>query len=293
MMAGILVVTACDAAHFALAEDLLASLCLIPNRTFRIGFVQLGDVAAPPAITDHVDEFRVASRNADAIRDGEGFAVAYLAIKARLPTLFPGYDVYVWLDGDTWVQHAEGIDHIVAGARMADICAHPQLDPNYWACRYPDFYSLRVYDRLFGAEVCARYAPYPMINAGVFGAMAASPLWDEWAALLVDIRSRLRDQRDRFFSDQIPLHHLIYSGALTLHPLRAVDNWLVQHCTPRVDTATGRLTAPSLPHEEINIIHLVGATKDQAYRLGEIETSLRFRDVRRHFAPSGESAQPG
>ena len=281
-----IVATACDAAHFALAEDLLRSLHRLKERAFKIGFIQVGENAAPAALVNMADEARVASNWGAQLKENEGFAVAYLAIKPRLPEFFPGYDTYVWLDSDTWVQNSAGIAHIVDHVHLADICVHPQLDPNYWGCLYPDNYTVRVYDLIFGADVRRQYFRYPMINAGVFGAAAQSPLWERWTNLLGEIRDKLQDQENRFFSDQIPLHRLIYSGALRPYPLRAVDNWLVQHAVPRLDLANGRLTAPSFPYEEINIVHLVGAAKSMEYRLGELRISLRYRDIIEKFGRS-------
>src|SRR5262249_49197360 len=134
---------------------------------------------------------------------------------------------------------------IVNCAQMADICIHPQLDPNYWRCRFPDTYTASVYDRIFGTEIRRQFIQFPMVNAGVFAASAKSPLWTRWADSLFKLWERSRGETDRFFSDQIPLHHLIFSGVLKLYPLRAVDNWLVLHCTPGLNLKTGRLTAPS------------------------------------------------
>ena len=282
-MAGLLVATACDVAHFELAEDLLVSLHAAGPQRFGIGFVQLGTVPAPKSITDLVDEFRIASAEGEPHGADEGFEVSKLAIKARLPEFFPGYDIYIWLDGDTWVQNLAGIQQIADYAHVADLCAHPQLDPNYLTCHYPDNYTLAVYRRLFGRETASQFVRFPMINSGVFGATARSPLWDRWRDALQAIRSRLEGENARFFSDQIPLHHLIFSEKLTIYPLRAANNWLVNHCAPRIDLTTGRLTVPSFPQEEINIVHLIGPAKEREYSFGELRMRLRYRDLRRLF----------
>jgi hypothetical protein len=277
--------TACDSAHFELAKDLLTSLRAIKDRTFSVGFVQLGKLGAPSEITSLADEVRLASE-ANTLNKGEGFAVAQLAIKARLPEFFPNYDTYVWMDSDVWVQNSVGVTHIINCAHFSDICVHPQLDPNYWRCRFPDAYTANVYDRLFGPEVRRQFAQFPMINAGVFGAGAGSPLWSLWADSLFKLWERHHGEKDQFFSDQIPLHRLVFSGALKLYPLRAVDNWLVLHSTPGLNLKSGRLTAPSVPYEEINIVHLVGAAKWQQFSFGDIRLSLRYRDMVERFGPS-------
>jgi hypothetical protein len=269
------VVTACDANHFPLAEELLASLQAIENRHFDIGFIQVGEVSAPASIMDMADLSAVIPTG-DLIGPKEGFQLAYLAIKTRLPEFFPGYEIYVWLDSDTWVQNAAGIDQIIECAQLADVCLHPQTDVNYFGCQFPDNYTLHAYQVIFGKEDRLRFSRHPMINAGVFGAAAQSPLWRAWEMLLTDVRQRLQFQKDRFFSDQIPLHKLIYSNGISFYPLRAVNNWLVLHSLPRLDPATGQLTAPSLPFEQINIVHLVGPSKWEKYKLNDQVTSLRY-----------------
>jgi len=274
-----IVVSGCDANHDPLAAELMASLQAIESRRFDIGFIRVGAVPPPASIAAIADRLATVLPSAP-LGPNEGFQFAYDAIKPQLPELFPGYDVYVWLDGDTWVQNAVGIQQIVDAALLADVSLHSQGDPNYFTCLAPDDYTLGVYDIAFGPEDRQRFARFPMVNGGVFGATARSPVWQAWKTTLADVRTRLQRRERRYYSDQIPLHRLIYSGAITLHPLRAVNNWLVLHSLPRWDPTTGRLTAPSLPYEEINILHLVGAAKTQTYTLGGRATSLRYSAIR-------------
>lgn len=283
-MARTIVVTGCDANHDALAEELLESLRRISDRTFTIGFLRVDETPAPPALASLADVVAQVPVGSFAIKPDEGFQLACLAVKASLPDILPGYDIYIWLDGDTWVQNGVGLAQIALCASEADVCIHPQLDPNYVTCQYPDNYTLIVYETLFGAHEKEKLARYPMINSGVFGAAATSPLWQRWKAALEEVRARLMPQKTRFFSDQIPLHRLIFTGHLTIYPLRAVNNWLVLHGQPRLDRSTGRLTAPSFPYEDINIIHLVGDSKWRRYDLDGTATSLRYRAFRQHLA---------
>lgn len=278
-MTRILVATACDAAHFDLVEDLLASLQAVRDRDVRIGFVQLGADEAPDALTGLADEVRRVDPDSAQPGPGEGYAVSRLAIKARLPDLFPGHDAYVWMDGDTWLQNPAAIRRIAGHAHVADLCIHPELDANYCAQPFPGDYAIEVYGRLFGQDVRDRYVRYPMVNCGVFGATARSPLWARWADILGQVRRRQEGSPAPFFSDQIPLHYLIYSGALSFYPLRAADNWLVVFSAPRI-SPEGRLTAPTFPHEEINVVHLAGTAKSQMYSLHGRSFRLRYREVR-------------
>ncbi len=274
-----IVITGCDENHYDLASELLESLRALETRRFDIGFLQHGTVPLPPAIGTGADIVAQVDADASQVEDGEGFLLARLGTKARLPEYFPGYDLYIWLDGDTWVQNGVGLDQIAQCAQLADLCAHPQADPNYLTCRFPDNYTMHTYDVIYGREVRSKFARFQMVNSGVFGARASSPLWAKWAAALDEVRQRLEGQDKRFFSDQIPLHKLIFSGEVKLCPLRAVNNWLVGHCTPAIDLRGRRLRAPSFPFEEIHIVHLVGYTKRHRFQIAGRSVSFRYRDV--------------
>jgi len=280
-LAASIVVTGCDANHLHLALECLQSLRDITDRPFAVGFAHIGAGRLPEIVFSLAD--MVASVDDEGVELGpaEGFKMAYLSVKARLPALFPGFETYLWLDADTWVARAEGLHEIAGCARSADLAIHPQIDPNYYACQYPDNYTLSVYRRIFGEADMRRFSRWPMINGGVFGAARASPLWRLWQESLDAIRDRIAGQKDRFFSDQIPLHRLIVEGRLRICPLRAVNNWLVLHALPRFDPATGLLTAPSPPFEPINIVHLVGAAKASGISVAGKDVPLHYSQFSR------------
>jgi hypothetical protein len=126
-----------------------------------------------------------------------------------------------------------------------------------------------------------------MFNCGVFAARAASPVWRLWGGAMAEASGPMRDDPRLYFSDQTPFHHLVASGRLTIHPLRAVNNWLVHAALPGVDLVRKQLVTPNYPHEPINIVHLTGVTKDDRYALAGVGSiSFRYSAVRALF--SGE-----
>jgi hypothetical protein len=281
-----IVVTGCDVTHHPLAAELLASLRAACGRSVTIGFVRVGDDPLPEAISGAVDQVAHVP-DADFHREQrQGFRLAYLGVKPRLPELFPGYDVYVWMDGDTWIQNAAGLSQILHAANLADIAMHPELDPNYYAARYPHDYMREVYTRIYGEDEARRCVDRPMLNSGVFAARAASPVWPLWREALGDMRERAKSRADVWFSDQIPLHRLIVSGQVSVSPLRAVNNWLVGLCAPAVNLERKRLLAPTPPFEEINILHLIGRSKVMRFQLGAggREITFRYPDIKALFA---------
>ncbi|HLI67836.1 MAG TPA: hypothetical protein VKU90_15840 [Caulobacteraceae bacterium] len=289
-MTGAIVVTGCDANHFELAIDLLTSLRDARGRDVTIGFIHVGDEALPPAIRDAADRVVHVADPDHESRSIRGFRLAYLGVKARLPDYFPGFDTYVWLDGDTWVQNAVGLDHIVNAAGYSDLCVHPERDPNYDWGGGPEHYLKFVYNELYGDVEAERFAGVASFNSGVFGARASSPLWPLWPAELDALRLRWAGA-DVHFSDQIPMHRLVASHQIAITPLRSVNNWLCFCCLPAVNLQRRKLHAPTYPFEEINIVHLIGDTKDRRFRLGdsEREITLRYRDIRALFAEPADA----
>jgi len=283
-----IVVTGCDANHFELATDLLTSLRDQCGRDLTIGFIHVGDDPLPAEIADmadHVVNVPDSTFPADQMR---GFRLAYLMVKPRIPKFFPGYDMYVWLDGDTWVQNAVGLEQVVRAAGYADISMHPERDPSYDSEDRPRGYLYQVYESLYGTEQAQYYSNHASFNAGVFGARSDSPVWALWEQALAEIRDRTAGQPGTLFSDQIPIHRLVVSGRVSVMPLRAVNNWLTTLRIPAISRERRRLLVPTYPFEEINIVHLIGATKDATYHLGEggESVTLRYRDMRSLVHPA-------
>jgi hypothetical protein len=284
----VIVVTACDHRHYELGSELIASLRALPQRDFAIGFVRMGDTQLPEEIAGAVDHLVDIPKDRDDLAIENGFDAAYLGVKGRLPELFPDFDTYVWMDGDTWLQNAQGIQQVVRAADSADLAAAPQLDANYWSIRLPDDHTTRAYMAIYGEAETRQWALFPMINAGIFSAKAASPLWRTWTEALRDARDRQADSPHPYYSDQIPLHRLVMTGRLTLHPLSAVNNWLVWFARPILDARLGKLRAANVPFEEINIVHLAGLAKDMRYGTSDNRTvSYRYSDIRAFFGLDG------
>ena len=283
----VIVVTGCDSNHYDLVLDLLTSLTDAGREGLTVGFVHVGDGRAPSEIDAAADLVAHVADDKDPAEKRRGYLLSYLAVKARLPELFPGFDVYVWLDGDTWVQNRVGVDQVIQCAQLADLCAHPELDPNYFRVKLPSSRLLELYGAHYGADEAARHVRLPMFNSGVFAARADSPLWALWREALGEVHRRAATAPGLYFSDQVPLHRLIATGRVSVHPLNAVNNWLVHAATPSVNLTRKRLLTPNYPHDEINIVHLTGSTKDKEYRLGASERgiSLRYRSIRALFAP--------
>ena len=271
-----IIVTGCDEQHHDLASDLIASLRALPEQAFAVGFVQLGVAPLPEAIAGGVDHLVQVDDSAWRARPRAGNPISFLGIKPDLPRLFPGFDIYVWLDGDTWVQTGAGIAAAAYAAQAADIAIHPECDLNYFTQPVPNERTVAIYRSLFPEDM-ERLIRFPMVNSGVFGGRAGSPLWERWGRVAAELRARADADPGLHISDQIPLHWLIFTGQLNVGLLPAIHNWQLYAALPQVDVARCRLTASTPPHEEISILHLSGVTKDQTFTLATTGQAFSFR----------------
>lgn len=221
----------------------------------------------------------------------------YVTAAPFAPVHFPGYETYVWIDADAWVQTPEAIDLLIAGAARRGMAACQEADRHYpsplsggkiqrWPLPGIDGYRRGVvtwldkmlrrhYSRAIADE--AFFAP--VINAGVYAVAADAPHWAAWERSLRAMRS----VEPRRLSDQVPLNHALHHEKLPIELLPARCNWLCSFCAPVYDPERGLLVEPMLPHEPIGIIHLLNVAKQRDERLRTVageatQIGLRFRD---------------
>jgi len=280
-----LIVTACDENHYEFGLDLITSLRDLGLNGAKVGFVDMGTGGAPEQLARRFDLYERQTVETDQYK---GYKTAFLSIKPRLPTIFPGFDTYIWIDADCWVQSASVVGKLVDAAQMADIAAHPELDIHYFRYKMPADRTINFYKNLYGDDICEKMCRFPMMSAGVFSARSDSKLWAVWSNAMATIKSRWKLGTDLRFSDQIPLHFLIHTNKLSMFPLKAVDNWQLYAALPLIDTERKRVVVPSPPYEEINIIHLAGPSKKSQYYSQHLRKNIsyRYRDIKQLFSQS-------
>lgn len=273
-----IVVTGGDARHFPLAIGMLRSLNDTGvHRRYAIGFIDSGLTPAQrrmlPANRMTVREtdwdFDFPTR-AELARNAPGLRT--LVGKLRMRELFPGYDVYVWLDADTWVQDPVAIDHIVAAATRSGLAAAFELDRGYAMARLN--WSMwtryrRWYGHAFPEEVVRFMDLKPMLNVGVYGLRADAPHWHLWDWLYRAALGRQTDVQTGavFMSDQLSLNVAVHYHRLPMAVLPATYNWLCHVAQPHWDPARRLLCEPAPPWRPLAIIHVSGFSKSRPLRL--------------------------
>ncbi|MGQ0721548.1 MAG: hypothetical protein ACT4PE_08245 [Candidatus Eiseniibacteriota bacterium] len=202
---------------------------------------------------------------------------------------FPGHDIYVWLDSDTWVQEWAAVELLMRAADSGALGvvaetdrAYPTVDEQLRIDRVLGIpyrvssYNYRKFRDAYGDEVALRLAQQPIVNAGVFALRRDAPHWSIWG----ECYQRTLDRSRRDGADQVSLNRVCRAGHLSVELLPATCNWITSKALPRWDPVSGRLVEPYLPHAPIGILHLTGAAKDAELDLSSLDGGLIRRTLR-------------
>jgi hypothetical protein len=256
-------ITGGDADYFDLMRDCIGSLRSMPEgRTMALGILDCGLTdeqrawcrAQGATLIEPKWDFDFPGR--EKLKDG------YKALTARpfLPRYFPGFEVYLWIDGDCWVQQGDALDLFQSAARTGKLAVAPEIHRSmrHYRHAWTEFSTINgaAYEKAFGREVAERLIRYPLINAGVFALASDAPHWQGWADVLGEALQRSADM-----TDQIALNVLVYHHGFACEPLPSRCNWPVHHATPVWDEDRKLFVEPAMPHEPLGILHLTIYTK--------------------------------
>lgn len=180
-----------------------------------------------------------------------------------LPRLAPGYDAYVWIDCDIWLQSADALATLVqACSGFADkmvIC--PELHYGYIGHRnqrYALIAQQRWYTALYKDEELAGELSFkPMFNSGFFAMRAQSPLWDLWAEELGTLYAgdHSADPSVLHYAEQLGLNRLLHERQAFI-PLDPLFNYACGGSSvfrnPR-----GKVVVGYPPCQPVKVVHLL------------------------------------
>lgn len=180
-----------------------------------------------------------------------------------LPSYFPGYDMIVWMDADTWIQKWEPVEMFMAAAQRGRMALTSQADRAYprqvrlkWLGRLP--YKLRGFyfsnaKEAFGFKKAKELYPYNVLLAGMFALRADAPHWEKWQELM---KSALKKGKI-FTAEQLSLGLLGYIEKYPIDILPAWTHWLCQF-KPLWNETTQSFVEPYMPYNEIGVLHMSG-----------------------------------
>lgn len=261
-----IVIAASDGGFFDLTRDLMLSIedCRSGDTAFDIGFLDAGCDREQLAWLERRGVQVVPITDGPAFRapDKPVYTMAHTC-RPHLREYFPGYDVYFWLDADTWIQDQQAVSTFVSQAIRSPrgVVAVREIDTGYVTLNRSS--AAQAYYGAYHAR-CASFCPpelmqklvfVPMFNAGVFAMHKDSHGWDAWSRhldmALVDGFTHMIDQ----YALNTALAEL--GKVANLPP---TYNWISSQCTPfRNDR--GKVCKPYHPYEELNIIHLTASSQ--------------------------------
>jgi tetratricopeptide (TPR) repeat protein len=273
MSTDLAIVSAADSAFFAFLQDLVGSVRDRPEgRTVPFYVIDAG--LAP------TERATLAGRGVTVVEPAWPYPVEAkgpqraLALRCRIPELFPGHGIYLWIDADVWVQDWSAVELFAAAAAGRGLALVAEVDRSFdlttWA-----FEQCR---RLYGPGLARHLWGKPLLNAGVFAARADAPHWAAWRQRVEEV---LVATAADFDLDQTALNivaHLDGPPAALLPPR---CNWICHRALPWTSADGQTLLDPEPPHRPLGMVHMTAMTKRQpALVLQAIDGGLKARSLR-------------
>ena len=184
--------------------------------------------------------------------------------RAFLPKYFPGYNKYLWIDADAWVNSWETIELYFKGSDNNKLSIATSADRAYGRVLKVDWLiggfgkvKSQNYKHAkssgFSEKIAREVALKPHLNIGVFCLEATASHWDVWKKNL-----KIALKRGKIFgSEQIAMNVTIYIDKLDVEILPAYCNYTLIDGM-KFDTKRNTFVESYLPNHKIGIVHLAG-----------------------------------
>jgi hypothetical protein len=273
-----------DTAYFPLLKDMVCSLERHVGNEPELGSMELGiiDLGLKPAETDWLRQRtdRIISPRLHFSLPPDFDRPLHLAFLVRpfLTEYFPGFDLYLWIDSDVWMQSAECVRAMVAGAFAKGMAIVHERERAYrfqsWLFLWTAKHFVLGYGPFQGGALLLR----PHLNAGIFAIHRDAPHWRAWSK-----RYRAAIERTALLTphDQFSLNQAIYQDRLETEFLPARMNWICDRGAPMWNDHNASFCEPYPPYRTISALHLAGPAKRRRYRIKrtqgcEFEAMLRY-----------------
>lgn len=192
---------------------------------------------------------------------------AGLVARPHLREYLPGYDIYLWVDCDLWIQDWSAIAAFLDGAERKGLAIAHEVHPGYrhqlWLYRWMLTHWVLGYGIMDGLWLMSR----PHCNAGMFAMTADAPHWQLWREAF----QRAYERTGRIIPhDQFALNQVIHGGygkapAVETAILPARCNWICDRGIPMWNDSLRAYCEPVSPFTPLGVLHLAGPAKRTAY----------------------------
>ena len=185
-------------------------------------------------------------------------------VRACLPDYFPGYDIYIWMDADSWVCDFSAMDLYLQAARQGKMGVVANFDrytkesfsADSWLFKWAkirNFYAKNASRSGLSRKEMQQLAAKPCLYSGNFSLHAKAPHWSSYQNNIRRVVNRGRI----FGSDQLALGMTVYLNELPIELLPRWCNWTSVD-RPKYDAENNRFVESYLPNYPIGIMHLCG-----------------------------------
>ncbi len=167
---------------------------------------------------------------------------------------FPGYQTYVWMDADMWVQTADFWPALIQGAQSNGLAVPIEVDAGYGSMTWRNrLWMFRHFMNSYGLRRAVSLSRQPMVNNGVFALTADAPHWLLWQK---HFRLMVSRTERTLAIDQLSMMAMSYLESETLALIDASNNWVCSLGTPDYDVAQQRFVKPGGKQEVISVMHI-------------------------------------
>lgn len=193
-----------------------------------------------------------------------------LTCRPMLRELFPGHEIYLWMDADIVMAAPNALDSYLrwAAEDPTTIAISQEVDPAYRYVREPirsQAYHRQTYERLlavYGPKVAEALKGLLCFNCGIFAMHRDSALWRLYRQNVIHALGRSRDH----MLEQDAMNVAIWQSRLAVRNMPSTHNWLCSASLPLFDKRSRQWVRPIFPHLPISVLHLAGSNSKAMIR---------------------------